>query len=203
MLQIDSPEGNLEAHFVKRHFKVLRYENREENSVANELIYSLKRDNRADVREFIASEMAKTLEDFVSGREDIIFTNVPRRRAAIINYGMDHAADVAKILAKHFNCEYRSILYSESTKPQKSTHGDERESNVEFEIKETDPEPLVGKTVVIVDDIVTTGASVATAGALIRSLGAKDIVAASFASTYKDKPQALRMAELKRSEKWL
>ena len=194
----------LEAHFIKQHFKVLRYESREENSVANELIFSLKMDNRADVREFIASEMAATLANFVGDRRDIIFTNVPRRRDAIINYGMDHAADLARILAKHFNSEYRSILFSESTKPQKRTRGAERESNLEFGIREKYPAPLTDKTVIIVDDIVTTGASVATAGALIRSLGAKNIVAASFAATYKDKPQALYEAELaRREERWL
>ena len=193
----------LESHFIKQHFKVLRYESREENSVANELIFSLKMENRADVREFIASEMAMTLEDFVGGRDDIIFTNVPRRRAAIINYGMDHAGDVARLLAKHFHCQYRSILFSKSATPQKATRGAERESNVDFGIRAISNKPLNGKTVVIVDDIVTTGASVATAGALIRSLGAKNIVAASFAATYKDKPQALRVAELERGEKWL
>ena len=194
----------LEAHFIKRHFKVLRYESREENSVANELIFSLKMDNRADVREFIASEMAQTLKDFVGDREDIIFTNVPRRREAIIHYGMDHAGDLARILAKRFNCEYRSILFSESTKPQKNTRGIERESNLEFGIKGMNPKPLKDKTVIIVDDIVTTGASVSTAGALVRSLGAKNIVAASFAVTYKDRPQALYEAERARREgRWI
>ena len=193
----------LESHFIRQHFKVLRYESREENSVANELIFSLKKENRADVREFIASEMAKTLENFVGDRNDIIFTNVPRRRLAIMDYGMDHAGDVARLLAKHFHCQYRSILYSNSTMPQKATHGAERESNVDFGIRITANKSLKGKTVVIVDDIVTTGASVATAGALIRSLGAKNIVAASFAATYKDKPQALRKADLERGEKWL
>lgn len=181
----------LESHFIKRHFKVFRYQNREENAVANKLLYSMKRDNRADVREFLADELADALREFMADRQDVIFTNVPRRRAAIIEYGMDHAVDLAKLLAKRFGCEYRSLLVSKSEQEQKSTHGKEREKNVIFDIKGRNPLPLNGKTVIIVDDIVTTGASMATAGALIRALGAKEIIAASLAETYKDKPSPL------------
>ena len=137
----------------------------------------MKRDNRADVREFLADELADALREFVADRQDVIFTNVPRRRAAIIEYGMDHAVDLAKLLAKRFDCEYRSLLVSKSEQEQKSTHGKEREKNVIFDIKGRNPLPLNGKTVIIVDDIVTTGASMATAGALIRALGAKEIAA--------------------------
>ena len=184
----------LEAHFIKQHYKVFRYQNREENQVANKLIYSMKRDNRADVREFLAEELADALDEFigsVKNKDDVIFTNVPRRRTAIIEYGMDHAADLARLLARHFGCEYRSILVSESKTAQKTVHGVEREKNVIFDYVYDEPESLKGKTVIIVDDIVTTGASVSTAGALIRSLGAKNIVAASVAATYKDKPSPL------------
>ena len=181
----------LESHFIKRHFKVFRYQNREENAVANKLLYSMKRDNRADVREFLADELADALKDFLLDRDNVIFTNVPRRRAAIVEFGMDHAADLAKLLAKHFGCEYRSLLVSKSEQAQKTTHGKEREKNVVFDIKGRNPISLKGKTVIIVDDIVTTGASMATAGALIRALGAKEIIAASLAETYKDKPSPL------------
>ena len=187
----------LSTHFVKQHFKVFRYQNREENEVANALIYSLKKDNRADVLEFLRDELAASLSDFIDANEDVLFTNVPRRRKAIIKYGMDHAQDLARSLAKHFGCEYRSILASKSKLAQKKTHGQERIDNVIFDFKERNPETLKGRTVVIVDDIVTTGASVATAGALLRSLGAKKIVAASIAATYRDIESPLRKAEMK------
>jgi len=182
----------LKNHFVKSHFKVFRYENREENDVANELIYSLKRDNRADVVEFLASELAESLRTFIENETAVIFTNVPRRRSAIIKYGMDHAKDLSRALARCFNREYESILISKSKASQKSTRGKERITNVLFKIKGRNPKNLKGKTVVIVDDIVTTGASAGTAAALIRSLGAKKIVVASVAATYKDTPSPIR-----------
>ena len=186
----------LESHFIKKHFKVFRYENRDENLVANEVIYSLKQDNRADVCDFLASEIAKTIEDFVGERHDILFTNVPRRIKAVLDYGMDHAAELAIRLARYFGCEYRSLLVSKTKKAQKTTHGAEREHNVVFDYKCKRPPDLTGRTVIIVDDVVTTGASVSTAGALLRALGAKTIIAASVAATYKDKPSPLRKPQI-------
>lgn len=181
----------LEGHFIKQHFKVFSYRNVEENDVANNLIYSMKRDNRADVREFLADELADALSDFLKKKKNVVFTNIPRRRSAIVEFGMDHAADLARLLARHFECEYIPLLVSKSKKAQKTTHGKDREHNVIFDYKGRNPKNLKGKTVIIVDDIVTTGASVATAGALIRALGAKNIIAASVAETCKEIPSEI------------
>ena len=180
----------LSSHFIKRHFKVFRYENREENASANALIYSMKRDNRKDVLEFVTDEVAATLSDFVAENRDVIFTNVPRRRSAIAEYGIDQAKNLARALSRHFGCEYRAILVSRSKLAQKEARAKERIDNVKFEYRRN-LKSLKGRTVIIVDDVVTTGASIATAASLIRALGAKKIVAASIAATYKDEPSPL------------
>ena len=191
----------LANHFIKKHFKVFRYQNREENTVANSLIYSLKLDNRMDVVDFLCDELAESIADFVRGEKAIVFTNVPRRRKSTLKYGMDHAQELAKGLARRFGAEYRDILISRAKTPQKRLRGVARKTNASFDYKSRRPQSLEGKTVVIVDDVVTTGSSIANAGALIRALGAKKIVAASLAATYKDAPDALRKAELEMRRK--
>ena len=45
---------------------------------------------------------------------------------------------------------------------------------------------LTGRQVIIVDDIITSGASVSVAASLIRSLDAKNITAACLAIAYRD-----------------
>ena len=185
----------LSAHFVKEHFKVFRYENREENAAANALIFNMKRDNRADVLEFVTDEVSAALSDFIAKNRDVIFTNVPRRRSAIVEYGIDQAQNLARALSRRFGCEYRAILVSRSKLAQKEARAKERIDNVKFEYRRN-VKSLNGKTVIIVDDVVTTGASIATAASLIRALGAKKIVAASVAATYKDKESPVRLAEL-------
>lgn len=191
----------LSTHFIKKHFKVFRYQNREENAVANTLIYYLKRMNCADVRDFFINELVGILSDFVAENGDVVFTNIPRRRAAVLEFGYDHALELAKGVARHFGRPYVNLLKSRTKKPQKLLHGKDRETNVIFDLRRGKYDNLKGSTVVIIDDIVTTGSSMATAAALIRSLGVKKIVAASIAATYKDMPSPLRVAELERRKK--
>lgn len=116
---------------------------------------------------------------------DLVITNVPRRKGAILEYGIDHSAALAKEVAKGLGVEYIPILSSNSKRAQKSLRGIDRLSNADFKIKrELD---LTGKTVIIVDDIVTTGASMSAAAMLIRSLGAKKIYGAVLAVAGRDR----------------
>ena len=183
--ECDCSNAYLEAHFVRRVVKSFRYLIREETNAANALVFSLKKDNRKDVLNLCTKEMAAAIRNSIEAPESYILTNVPRRRAAIIEYGIDHSALLAEAVAKELRAEYIPLLKSQSQKPQKSLERKERLKNVEFDlIKEID---LTGKSVIIVDDIITTGASMGAAAALLRSLGAKNIVAAALAIAYKDK----------------
>ena len=174
----------LKSHFMKRLVKVFRYIQREENLPANSLIYSLKRDDRRDVLNLCANELAEAIRASVSNPKKYIITNVPRRKSAIIQYGIDHSAELAKAVAKRLGAEYHSLLVSHSRRPQKKTHGDERLHNVNFDVKrEVD---LSGRYVIIVDDVITTGASMGAASVLVRSMGAKQIFGAALSIAYKD-----------------
>ena len=174
----------LQTHFVKRLYKVFRYRQREENRASNSLIYSLKQDKRADVLSLCADELSATLQS-VENPVDLIITNVPRRRRAILEYGMDHSAILAREVAKRLGARYISILRSDSKRAQKSLHGADRLSNADFSIRHT--VDLAGATVIIVDDIVTTGASMSASAMLLRGLGAKKIYGAALAVASRDR----------------
>ncbi len=174
----------LENHFVKRLVKVFRYIQHRDNVAANSLIYSLKRDNRHDVLDFLSDEIESAIRASIENPEDYIITNVPRRKAAIKKYGIDHAKLLAKALAGKLGCEYKSFLTSKSKAPQKQTVGEERISNAEFDIADIS---LKDKRIIIVDDICTTGASLGISAALLHSVGAKEIVGAVLSVAYKDK----------------
>ena len=174
----------LASHFIKKTVKCFRYLSRDERSAANSLIFSLKRDNRADVLSLCADELEGAINNSIDNPKEYIFTNIPRRKAAIIEFGIDHSALLASELAKRFNASYIPILSSNAKRPQKSLDKEARFKNLEFIIKkDTD---LAGKSVIIVDDVITSGASMATAAAIIRSMGCKNIVAACLGVAYKD-----------------
>lgn len=176
----------LEAHFVKKITKSFRYNPREENLPANALIYSLKRDNRDDVLKRCTDEMCKAILNSHIITEDCVITNVPRRRRAIIQYGIDHSELLAKSVAKRLGVKYLRTLKSRAKSEQKLLTKEERLKNTDFTL--ITKENLEGKTVIIVDDVITTGASVGSAATMIRALRPKIIYAAALAIAYKDDP---------------
>ncbi len=174
----------LSSHFIKKVIKCSRYIQHNELHPVNALIYSLKRDNRKDVLDLASEELYIALNNTIDDFSQCIITNIPRRRAALVEFGIDHSELLAKEIAKKCRAEYISLMKSNAITPQKSLDHTERRKNANFElIKEPD---LTGKTVIIVDDIITSGASVSNAAMLIRGLGSKNIIAACIAIAYKD-----------------
>ena len=176
---------HLRNHYIKKIIKVYRYKPGTEPPT-NQLLYRLKRDNRSDVRHFLANELIKSIENKGLNLDNFIITNIPRRRASIKRYGFDHTCELAKLLSMHFNIKYIPLLVSRSKKDQKQNKSrEERMLNANYAYKRNVPD-IKGKSVLLLDDIITTGASMGSAAMLIHGLGAKEIIALSIAIAYKD-----------------
>lgn len=181
----DCTSKYLESHFVHKLIKVFRYKPGEE-TVQNKLIYSLKRENRRDVVDFLSEELKNSILASVKITNDTVITSVPRRKRAIAKYGIDHSRVLARATAKKLSAEYIPTLKSLAKKPQKkAVNIDERIENAKFKpIKQS--VDLEKKTVILIDDIVTTGASMGAAAFNLKSMGAKRIIGAALSVAYKD-----------------
>lgn len=177
----------LEAHGIKNLVKLFRYSKNEQSMPSNYLIYSLKQDHRDDVLSLLSDELAGAIRFSVDIKpSEFVITNVPRRRKAIVNFGYDHASELAKEVARRLDIEYVAILKSKSKKSQKSVYGHARVENARFEYKCSEDFSLKGKTVILVDDIVTTGASMSNSATLIRGLRPRRIIGACLGTAYKE-----------------
>ena len=175
----------LDSHFIHKHIKVFRYKPGEENP-ANTLIYRLKRVKRSDIVRFLADDLTKAISASITVDSNTIITAVPRRKSERAKYGMDHAALLGRAVAKRLSVRYQDLLISKAKIAQKkATNKEERIKNAEFKLKRENLD-LSGKTVIIVDDIVTTGASIGGAAFNIKTLTPKKIYGASVAIAYKD-----------------
>ena len=183
LCQCDCSTKFLKSHCVKRLIKVCRYVGSDENLAANSLIYSLKKDNRNDVAKLLSEELATAISASVKDPASYIFTNVPRRQKAIVVYGIDHSAILAKAIAKRFDAEYMPLLKSRASRPQKEMQGRDRLKNAEVTPRRDIN--LSGKRIILIDDIVTTGASMAVSAMALRGMGAKEVVGATVAIAYK------------------
>ena len=157
---------------------------------SNRLIFSLKHDNRRDTFAFLSHELAASISSALDtqGREEqFLITNIPRRPAAKRRDGYDHAKELAKRVASLLNIKYLSLLSSKAESAQREMKGEQRRKNAKFVYKRKAQEvSLKGLTVIIVDDVVTTGSSLASAADLLRGLGTRRIIGAAVSIAYKD-----------------
>lgn len=174
----------LSTHFVKGLAKVFRYRVKDENKSANSLIFRMKKRSRKDVTDFCASELVDAIRNCHPDLTNAIVTNVPNRKSVIRERGMDHAQVLANAVADKLGLEYKHLLVSLSKRPQKSLTTEERMKNADFDI--VCDESLEGKTVLIIDDVVTSGASMGKSAAMIRTLRPKQIYGAALAVAYFD-----------------
>ncbi len=177
----------LKSNGIKNLIKVFRYSKTEQSIPSNYLIYSLKQDNRADVLSLLSDELSNAIKNsFCIKKDEYVITNVPRRRKAIVTFGYDHAKELALSISKKLGIEYVELLKSKSKKSQKSVYGRERKENAQFDYKRKDTASLKGKNIILVDDIVTTGASMTNCAALIKKLKPRRIIGACLGTAYKE-----------------
>jgi ComF family protein len=151
----------------------------------NELLYHAKRGNRRDINRFIAEEICDNIgREIKIDKDSFIITSVPRQKSRRAKYGVDHSAEIAKNIGRILKIPFVPILKSTAKSPQKKTSGEMRYINATFDYKHKPN--MMGKTVLIFDDIVTTGASMGACATLIRGLSPKKIIGLTFAVAFKN-----------------
>lgn len=127
------------------------------------------------------AERAKTVFPPLEG--DVAVTWLPRSRARASESGVDQAKELAKAFAERSNLPCEGIFDRAKGGAQKELGAEARlaHARVAYRLKEN--LALAGKTVVVIDDISTTGASMLAAAELLRSAGAERIVCLTVAKT--------------------
>ena len=176
----------LDAHYVHEVIKVFRYIIKDDLQT-NSLIYSLKKDNRRDVVEFLSDELTASIVTSVKNPEAYVITSIPRTPKSIVKYGIDHARLLAEAVARKLGAKYVKTLTSKSKTQQKAAGSrEERIKNTDFRIRKS-ANKIKDKNIILIDDVITTGASMGHAATLLKGVGAKKIIGAALAVAYKDR----------------
>lgn len=182
--ECDCSVSPLRRHGVKRVLKVYRYIPGEKNRLPNSLVFALKQTGRRDVVMRCADELMIAINASGTDFSSYTVTAVPRRRAAVLKYGYDHSDALAKEIARRLGVTYSPLLKSKSKRAQKKLGEDERSRNTDFVARRG--AVLWSDRLLIVDDVITTGASISAAAKVLKALGASQIVAASLTIAYRD-----------------
>ena len=156
------------------------------------LIYALKRRRNERFFDFTVDELYRRLiseGNLLTGDlSKIVFANVPRSIGSKNTFGFDHAKTLAMSLANKTGGEYRRLLLRRlGGKAQKKLSEEERQNNVKNRFIFNPSEELDGETIVLVDDVVTTGATASECVKALREKGAKEIVLLTIARAERKK----------------
>lgn len=172
-----------------------------QRSVSDRMLYRIKSERDMRVFRFLAGALTERIIAFCTENgidpQDAALTALPRRRRAVREHGFDQAVTLARAIAKASEIPYLTLLKrSRGGKEQKRLSGEERIENLRnaFSLA-VKGACLTGKTVFLVDDIMTTGSGLSACAALLLDAGADRVIPVTVARTVKNR------AEVKGTEK--
>lgn len=168
---------------VYRVSRVTAYLPERRNSPENQLLYALKHKKLEKVRRFAASELAAAVRLAPEPLDGFLVTCVPRNPASIREYGFDHAEELARLLAEQLSLPFLPLFQRlPNAKEQKGLGAEERRKNARDTIRLKDGVSVFGKRILIVDDVMTSGASIAACAELLFANDACEVRGAVLAS---------------------
>jgi len=126
--------------------------------------------------------LAETIAERLSGQFDLV-SYVPVSRRTLRRRSYDQAKLLAEAVAAVYGVEAVTTLCKpRSNRKQSSIHDAKlRHENVRGVYEAIDPAQFAGKRVLLIDDIVTTGATLSSAALTLQAAGAADVVCAALA----------------------
>jgi ComF family protein len=140
------------------------------------LVLSFKHADRPGLARFFAPWMARAASDLLPGADLIV--PVPMHRWRLLRRRYNQAALLAMGLSRHsgVRCIPDLLLRARHTASQGTMGREERERNVKGAIKPARSAALIeGKRVLLVDDVLTTGATLGECARVLRQSGAAGV----------------------------
>ena len=160
-------------------------------SVSDRTIYMIKSEKDMRVFRFLAHSLAERITEYCTENgiapQDTVLTALPRRRRAVREHGFDQAVTLARATARTSGIPYLALLKrSRGGREQKRLSGEERIENLRNAFRVADRgASLSGKTVFLVDDIMTTGSGLSACAAVLYGAGAVRVIPVTVARTVK------------------
>lgn len=157
-----------------------------EESPTRSMILTAKDDRYEYLYRFLSDEISSLIRKRVEGYGECLMTYVPRSEKKVLLCGVDQAKETARRVAKRLSIGFLSPIYREEGSDQKSLNIKERAKNAKSVFALNSPEEsLAGRRIILYDDVVTTGASMAACASLLKKAGAKEVIFVSFGKTYR------------------
>ena len=142
------------------------------DDASRELILRFKHADRVDLASLFATWIGRSAKELLEEADAVV--PVPLHPMRLIRRRYNQAAEIARPLARRAGLEYLpdALVRKRRTESQGAKSGAARRRNVQgaFEVPETRRKQLKGRRILLIDDVLTTGATAdACARALIKA----------------------------------
>ncbi len=152
-------------------------------SAANRLLFRLKRLPDDGAARFLAFRLSRELLRLLLAEgldpKDYLIAPIPRTKEAKAAYGFDQAERLARFVSEYTGILYRPLFTRKGGRTQKYLDRAGRQKNAESSLRLKKNTSLPGARVILCDDLITTGSTVAAAAKLARAAGATEVFALS------------------------
>ncbi len=153
-----------------------------DNEVIRNLIHFFKYQKWSNLKNFLGEILIKYLDSIplTPGSETCVVIPIPLSQDRLRERGFNQSLLLAKIVADRYRLDLTDNVLKR-IKETKSQSGlkdwEERKENVKNCFALENPELINGKNIILVDDVYTSGATMNEAATILRSHGAKKIIA--------------------------
>ena len=147
--------------------------------LAKDLLWALKFDRTQAAADIIASKLAAAYSGPTPA--DALIVPVPTAAKRVRARGYDQAVLIARAYARQVGCQYASLLVRHGSHEQKGAGREQRQQQLQGALSLKYPKDVAGRRIIIIDDVVTTGASLEAAAQTLKAGGARAVAALAFA----------------------
>ncbi len=167
----------------------------EHGNVSSHVIFTVKHKKHRDMFAFAAAELSAEILKFLSSMKILpsscIITYIPRSRSSLRENGFDQGIYLSGALSSSLgDIDVVPLLKRDGGREQKKLATKERRKNASasffidpslYTRGMTDIGPLKGKNIILIDDVMTSGASASRCAELLKSAGAENVIFAAVA----------------------
>lgn len=148
------------------------------DGLAKQLIHKLKYERAQSAAQDVAATL--TLRDWQLPA-NLIVTHVPTANARVRVRGYDQARLIARHLGRQYHLPYASLLARMGSQRQVGASAKQRRAQLQNSFRVLRPHLIANAEILLIDDVLTTGATLEAAAKVLQAAGARRVRAVVFA----------------------
>jgi len=149
------------------------------------MIHSFKYNQRTHLRYPLALLALEGVSETMTSHAPHLIIPVPLHRSRLRQRGFNQAVLLGKVLSQQLSLPLLpdTLFRTRQTEPQISLSAADRRLNVKGAFKVKSPANVVGKRILLLDDVMTTGSTMDECAKELKKAGAVVVIAATIART--------------------